>query len=110
MSISNLYIDQGSDFSTTLTINDSSGSVLDLTNYTAIAQIRKTYSSSSFTSFAVAFAADRTSGVITLSLSNAQTAAKTPGLYVYDVLISDVNSIKTRVVEGSVTISPMVAQ
>jgi hypothetical protein len=32
------------------------------------------------------------------------------GLFVYDVLISDSNSSKTRVVEGSATISPMVTQ
>ena len=37
-SISNIFIDQGATFSTTLTVNDANGSALDLTNYTAIAQ------------------------------------------------------------------------
>jgi len=110
MSISNLYIDQGSDFSTTVTINDSAGSALDLTNYTASAQIRKTYSSSTYTTFTTTFDTNRTTGIIKLSLTNTQTVALKSGLYVYDVLISDVNSVKTRVVEGSVTISPMVTQ
>lgn len=110
MSISNLYIDQGSDYSTTITINDSAGSSLDLTSFTASAQIRKTYSSSTFIAFTVVFDTDRTSGKITLSLTNTQTAAMKSGLFVYDVLISDINSSKTRVVEGSVTISPMVTQ
>jgi len=110
MSISNLYVDQGSDFSTNITINDSAGAALDLTNYTASAQIRKTYSSSSFTDFTVVFDADRLTGKITLSLTNAQTSALNPGSYVYDVLISDYNTVKTRVVEGSVTINPMVTQ
>ena len=84
MSISNLYIDQGSDFSTNITINDSAGAALDLTNYTASAQIRKTYSSSTFTGFTVVFDADRLTGKITLSLTNAQTSALNPGSYVYD--------------------------
>jgi hypothetical protein len=110
MSISNLYIDQGSDFSTTVTINDSAGSALDLTNYTASAQIRKTYSSSTYTAFTTTFDTDRTTGIIKLALTNTQTVALKSGLYVYDVLISDVNSVKTRVVEGSATISPMVTQ
>ncbi len=110
MSISNLYIDQGSDFSTTITINDSDGSALDLTNYSVLAQLRKTYSSSTFILFASTFDADRTTGKIKLTLTNIQTSSLNSGLYVYDVLISDVNSVKTRVVEGSVNISPMVTQ
>jgi hypothetical protein len=110
MSISNLYIDQGSDFSTTITINDSDGSALDLTNYTVLAQLRKTYSSSTFGLFTSTFDADRTTGKIKLTLTNIQTSSLNSGLYVYDVLISDVNSVKTRVVEGSVNISPMVTQ
>ena len=34
--ISNLFIDQDADFTTTVTINDSTGSALDLTNYTTL--------------------------------------------------------------------------
>ena len=44
--IANLYIDQGTDFSITVDCTDVSGEVLNLTGYTAAAQIRKTYSSS----------------------------------------------------------------
>lgn len=110
MSIANLYIDQGSDYTTTVTINDSAGSPLDLTNYTSTAQIRKTYSSSTSVDFTVTFDSDRATGKITLSLTNSQTSAIKSGLYVYDVLISDINSKKTRVVEGTANISPMVTQ
>ena len=45
--IANLYIDQGTDFTITVDVTDAAGDVLDLTNYTALAQMRKTYSSSS---------------------------------------------------------------
>ena len=41
--VSNLYIDQGADFSTTLSLTDSNGDILTLTGYSAIAQMRKTY-------------------------------------------------------------------
>ena len=44
--VSNLYIDQGADFSTTISLSDSNGNILSLTGYTALAQIRKTYGSS----------------------------------------------------------------
>lgn len=110
MSIANLYIDQGSDYTTTVTINDSAGSPLDLTGYTATAQIRKTYTSSTSVSFLVVFDADRSTGKITISLTNVQTSALKSGLYVYDVLISDVLLKKTRVVEGTANVSPMVTQ
>ena len=112
MSIANLYIDQGSDYSTTVTINDSAGSPLDLTGYTSTAQIRKTYTSSTSVPFLCTFDADRATGKITISLTNVQTNAIKSGLYVYDVLIADVATppVKTRVVEGTANISPMVTQ
>ena len=45
--IANLYIDQGTDFTITVDVTDAAGDVLDLTSYSALAQVRKTYSSSS---------------------------------------------------------------
>ena len=33
-SISNIFIDQGADFTTTLTVNDSNGDALNLLNFT----------------------------------------------------------------------------
>ena len=74
-SISNIFIDQGATFSTTLTINDSTGSALNLTGYTAIAQIRKSPSSSTSVSFTTASAMDRSTGQITISLTDTQTTA-----------------------------------
>ena len=109
--ISNIYIDAGADYTTTVTVSDSSGSALNLTGYSAAAQIRKTYESSAATvSFTVAFNSDRTTGKIDISLTGAQTAAISSGRYVYDVLITSGASAKTRVVEGIVTINPRVTQ
>ena len=109
-SISNIFIDQGANFSTTLTINDSTGSALDLTNYTAIAQIRKSPSSSTSTSFTVAFVSPRSTGQITISLTSTQTTALESGRYNYDVLITSGSSVKTRVVEGIATVNPAVSR
>ena len=38
--IANLYIDQGTDFSITVDVTDSAGDILNLSGYTAAAQIR----------------------------------------------------------------------
>ena len=109
-SISNIFIDQGATFSTTLTINDSTGSALDLTNYTAIAQIRKSPSSSTSTAFTVAVVSPRSTGQITISLTPTQTTALEAGRYNYDVLITSGSSVKTRVVEGIATVNPAVSR
>ena len=108
--ISNLFIDQDADFTTTVTVNDSAGSALDLTNYTALGMIRKTYQSSTATTFTSAFVSPRTTGQITISLTDTQTAALESGRYVYDLVITDASGNKTRVVEGSVTVNPSVSR
>ena len=108
--ISNIFIDQGADFSTTVTVSDSAGSALDLSNYTALAQIRKTYESTTATTFTSTFADDRTTGQITISLTDVQTTALDFGRYVYDLLITDGDGDKTRVVEGIATVNPSVSR
>ena len=108
--ISNLFIDQDADFTTTVTVNDSTGSALDLTNYTALAMIRKTYQSSTATTFTSAFVSPRTTGQITISLTDTQTAALEQGRYVYDLVITDASGSKTRVVEGIATVTPSVSR
>ena len=108
--ISNLFINQDTDFSTTVTVNDSSGSALNLTSYTALSMIRKTYQSTTATTFTSTFAADRTTGQITISLTDAQTALLEDGRYVYDLVVTDNSGIKTRVVEGIATVTPGVSR
>ena len=108
--ISNLFIDQDADFTTTVTVNDSAGAALDLTNYTALGMIRKTYQSSTATTFTSAFVSPRTTGQITISLTDTQTAALESGRYVYDLVITDASGNKTRVVEGIATVNPSVSR
>ncbi len=108
--ISNLFIDQDADFTTTVTVNDSTGSALDLTNYTALAMLRKSYQSSTATTFPSAFVSPRPTGQITISLTDTQTAALESGRYVYDLVIIDSSGTKTRVVEGIATVNPSVSR
>ena len=108
--ISNIFIDQDANFSTTVTINDSDGVALNLTGYTAAAQLRKSHLSSSATSFTVTFASDRTTGQLTLTLTSTQTGTLSRGRYVYDVIITASGGTKTRVVEGTATVNPSVSR
>tara|TARA_R100001509_G_C4739059_1_gene172567 strand:+ start:10 stop:342 length:333 start_codon:yes stop_codon:yes gene_type:complete len=108
-SISNIFIDQGADFTTTVTVTDSNGDAVSLVGYSAAAQIRKSHSSSTSTAFTASIS-NASGGEITITLSDTQTAALEAGRYVYDVLITASGGDKTRVVEGQVTVNPSVTR
>jgi len=109
-SLSNIFIDQGSDFINELEVVDSQGIAINLTGYTVISQLRKTYGSNTFTSFITQINSDPTTGKISISLSAAQTASLEQGRYVYDVLITSTGGLSTRVVEGIATLTPGVSR
>ena len=107
--IANLYIDQGTDYTITVDVTDSAGDILDLTGYTATAQIRKTYTSSSLSAtFTTSIAA--AAGQVTISLTDTQTSALEAGRYVYDLNIESGGGVKTRVIEGQAVITPGVTR
>ena len=109
--VANLSIDQGATFSSDITVKDINGNVFDLTGYTAVAKLAKGYSSTrTRTAMTTAFAADRTTGILSISLTANQTAALDPERYVYDVEITQTSSgIVTRVLEGVITVRPEVS-
>ena len=108
-SISNIFIDQGATFTTTVTVTDSSGSAVNLSGYSVAAQIRKTFLSASATAFTASIS-NASSGEITISLTPTQTAALEAGRFVYDVVITASGGTKTRVVEGQGTVNPSVTR
>ena len=103
----NLVIDQGADYSTTVTLTNENGDVVSLNDYTVSAQIRKTYSSSNSVSFATSV--NEELGEIMLSLTDTQTANIAAGRYVYDVFITN-SGITSRIVEGIATVTPRVTR
>jgi hypothetical protein len=106
----NLVIDQGTDFSTTITIQSNDGSAYDLTGYTANGHIRKHYTSSTAYPLTCSFTGDRTTGKITLSMSRTTTSEMEAGRYVYDVEITSAANTVTRLIEGIVTLTPEVTR
>ena len=99
---SNIVIDQGTDWSAEIVVEDAAATVANLTGYTGAGQIRKAYTSTTAVSFTV---------TVTNALSNAQTNAMKAGRYVYDVEITRTSdTTKTRVVEGQLTVNPGVTQ
>jgi hypothetical protein len=106
--IQNLYIDQGTTYSLTITVSDQNGDAKILTDYTVRGQLRKSYYSSTSTSF-TAEATSPLDGEITISLTATQTSALKAGRYVYDIEIeSDEETL--RVLEGIVVMNPEVTR
>jgi hypothetical protein len=107
----NILIDQGTTFSTSVTVSAANGSVLSLTGYTAAAQLRKSYQAGNATPFNVTIASNSQLGVINLVMAANTTQGLTAGRYVYDLEIySAGNTSVTRVVEGIVTVTPGVTR
>lgn len=106
----NIIIDQGTDFSTSLTVTDDNGDLVDLTGYSANGHIRKHYTSETATVFDCTFASDRTTGVLTISLDRDITDAMEAGRFVYDVELTSAANKRSRLVEGVVTVTPQVTK
>ena len=104
-----LNIEQYATFSTTVNVEDTQGSALNLSGYSAASQIRKSYYSSSANSFS-AIITGTANGEITLSMTAANTANLSPGRYLYDLVITAPSGVKTRVVEGIVNVLAGVTQ
>tara|TARA_A200000159_G_scaffold159988_1_gene179434 strand:+ start:1166 stop:1498 length:333 start_codon:yes stop_codon:yes gene_type:complete len=107
--IANIFIDQGTDFSITVDVTDTSGGALNMSGYSAAAQIRKTYGSSSVSSTFSTSIAEGT-GQVTLSLTDTQTTALESGRYVYDLNVTSGGGQTTRVVEGQAIVTPGVTR
>jgi hypothetical protein len=104
-----LTLEQGANFNTVLDLKDASGDILNLTGYSAAAQMRKSYYSTSAINFSIVIT-EASAGKITMSMNSANTANVTPGRYVYDVLITSGTGVKTRIIEGIVTVMPSVTR
>lgn len=103
--VHNLYIDQGSDFTVQVGVYDDSNAAWDLTGYSADAKLKKSFSSSTSTSF-IANVSGSISGTVVLTLLASTTATLEAGRYLYDVVVTSAGGTKTRVIEGVVTVNP----
>jgi len=104
----NLLIDQGASFETTLNLTDDNDDPVNLTSYTGSGQIRKHYTSSNATSFTITLGG--ANGTVTMALTANATANLASGRYVYDVEVTDITGIVTRIFEGIVTVTPQVTR
>jgi len=111
-----LEIDQGTDIAIQIELDEADGTNKDLTNHSVFAKMKRGYNSDSANTqdFNAIINSPPTDGIVTLSLTNAETNALQVGRYLYDVEISftdsDSNTIMERVLEGSIRVKPSVTR
>jgi len=105
----NLLIEQGTTYTTTITLDDAYGNNYNLVGYSANSQIRKSYYSSNATA-TFSTSINTSTSSITLNLSSTITSSISPGRYVYDTIITDTSNNVTRILEGMIDVSPRVSR
>jgi hypothetical protein len=103
----NIVIDQGTTFNTSFLIQNEQGDPIDFTNYSANSQMRKSYTSSTSYAFNVGLS---NNGNISLTMNANTTNSIVAGRYVYDVEVQDLGGVRSRIVEGIVTVTPQVTR
>lgn len=103
-----LFLEQGADYNTSITLDGANGSPFDLTDFVAKGQIKKSYYSQSTSGEFIITINDPTRGIINMNISSANTANLAAGRYVYDVVIKNSSNNITRVLEGIVNVLPQV--
>ena len=97
-----LYIDQGSDFSTTVKINDDNTNMpVNIQSYIVTSSLRRSLLSPNVSSNLVCYITDAGGGEIELQMSAADSSNLRPGTYFFDVRTTDVvnNSFHSRLIE-----------
>lgn len=106
------FLEQGTTFTTELTLNDANGLPYDLTGFTVDSKAKTSYYTNTIALNFNASISDAANGVITLAANSAVTANVTSRQkLVYDVVITDTaTNLKTRVLEGQIFVSPAVTK
>jgi hypothetical protein len=113
---SNLIIDQGSDFTFSVELDNLTGGDANIAGYTGAGRIRKHYESSpASASFSIkgsvsnspTFSSSDTG--VTAVLSAVQTSSLKSGRYVYDIEIRNSPAV-IRVLEGQIEVTPRVTR
>jgi hypothetical protein len=103
---SDQYLEQGSTFSSQLTLTDDYGSPYNLTNFTVTSRAKKSYTTANVAFNLTTQITNANNGIITLSLSAAASANIPYGKYVYDVIVATPSNVISRILEGQIFVSP----
>lgn len=104
-----LYIDRGTDFVTTVAINDDNTNLaVNTSGYTVSSQLRKSLLSQNASANLTCYISDAANGEITLSMNAANTSNLKAGSYFFDLKVKDNGNVVTRLLEGVIFVTPSI--
>lgn len=108
----NLICPQRATFTKSFRLYDSSDVAMSLSGYTAAMEARETYASESalFTLTSPSSGITISANEITVTIPWTDTQDFPAGKYVWDLVITSSGGVKSRIVEGSFTVTPGVTQ
>ena len=108
-----LFIDQGSDFFTTINLNDDNTNLpTNVYSYVVTSSLRRSLLSPNASSNLVCSLSDSANGEITIKMSAANTSNLRAGQYFFDVKVNDTTATYpyTRLIEGVIFVTPSVTR
>lgn len=99
----NISVQRRADYDLQLRFKDSAGADLDLTGWTAYAQVWNQSRSSKYADFSVTYV-NRVQGQIKIALTDTQTTSF-PNEAFYDVMLEDTSGLRNYYLEGIVYVS-----
>jgi hypothetical protein len=105
-----LFIEQGEDFSASISLDNYNNTIFNLNNYIAKADISQSYWSANTTaSFSTVI--DANNGIVTISLDADTTQTLIRSKYVYDLFLTNsLGGERSKVLEGMIYIEPSVTK
>ena len=95
----NITINQNADFRRSFQVKENNV-ILDITNYTFSGRLKQTFNATSYVYF-IGSVTDGPAGTFTVELTDVVTADMDPGTWVYDIMMTDTATDKTRLIQGN---------
>jgi hypothetical protein len=95
----NITINQNADFRRSFQVKENNV-ILDITNYTFSGRLKQTFNATSYVDF-IGSVTDGPAGTFTVELTDVVTADMDPGTWVYDIMMTDTATDKTRLIQGN---------
>jgi hypothetical protein len=105
-----LFVDQGTDFESSIDLVGDDGSPINVASYIFTGQIRKSYYSKNPAANISFTIVNAVGGNVKMTMSAGTTANIPAGRYLYDVKMIDSAATTNRLVEGIITINPQVTR
>ena len=99
----NIEVQRRADYDLSLQFKDSTGAAINLTGWTAYAQVWDAGRTVKYADFAITYT-NRVTGSISIALTDAQTTTL-PDEAFYDVLLEDTNGLRNYYLEGIMYVS-----